>query len=76
MEQSKSCGYKIELTQCLRRFHLVTGELLRELPELRNFKVGMANICIMHTSASLTISENADPTVIDRMMRRLFSKRV
>ena len=75
MEQSKSCGYKIKLTQCPRRFHLVTGELLRELPELRNFKVGMANICIMHTSASLTISENADPTVIYRMMRRLFSKK-
>jgi len=46
-----------------RGFHLVTDELLRELPELRNFKVGMMNVFIMHTSASLTLNENADPTV-------------
>lgn len=46
-----------------RGFHLVTDELLRELPELRNFRVGMMNVFIMHTSASLTINENADPTV-------------
>ncbi|MDO8926153.1 MAG: secondary thiamine-phosphate synthase enzyme YjbQ [Sideroxyarcus sp.] len=46
-----------------RGFHLVTDELLRELPELRNFKVGMMNVFILHTSASLTLNENADPTV-------------
>jgi len=46
-----------------RGFHLVTEELLLELPELRNFRIGMMNIFIMHTSASLTINENADPTV-------------
>jgi secondary thiamine-phosphate synthase enzyme len=46
-----------------RGFHLITGELLRELPELRNFRIGMMNIFIMHTSASLTVNENADPTV-------------
>ena len=46
-----------------RGFHLVTGELLRELPELRDFRVGMMNVFIMHTSASLTLNENADPTV-------------
>jgi secondary thiamine-phosphate synthase enzyme len=46
-----------------RGFHLVTAELLRELPELREFKVGMMNLFIMHTSASLTLNENADPTV-------------
>lgn len=46
-----------------RGFHLITDELLRELPELRDFKVGMMNIFIMHTSASLTLNENADPTV-------------
>jgi len=46
-----------------RGFHLVTGELLRELPELCNFKVGMMNLFILHTSASLTLNENADPTV-------------
>lgn len=46
-----------------RGFHLVTEELLRELPELRNFKIGMMNIFILHTSASLTLNENTDPTV-------------
>lgn len=48
-----------------RGFHLITGELLRELPELRDFKVGMMNVFILHTSASLTLNENADPTVRD-----------
>jgi len=46
-----------------RGFHLITDELLRELPELRNFRIGMMNVFIRHTSASLTINENADPTV-------------
>lgn len=46
-----------------RGFHLVTDELLCEVPELRNFKVGMMNVFILHTSASLTLNENADPTV-------------
>jgi secondary thiamine-phosphate synthase enzyme len=46
-----------------RGFHLVTDEVLRELPELRDFKVGMMNVFILHTSASLTLNENADPTV-------------
>ncbi len=46
-----------------RGFHLVTDEVLRELPELRDFKIGMMNIFILHTSASLTINENADPSV-------------
>lgn len=46
-----------------RGFHLITDEVLRELPALRNFKVGMLNVFILHTSASLTLNENADPTV-------------
>jgi secondary thiamine-phosphate synthase enzyme len=46
-----------------RGFHLITDELLRELPELRTIKIGMMNVFIMHTSASLTLNENADPTV-------------
>ncbi|GAB1232897.1 secondary thiamine-phosphate synthase enzyme YjbQ [Ferrigenium sp. UT5] len=46
-----------------RGFHLVTDELLRELPELRDFRVGMMNLFIRHTSAALTLNENADPTV-------------
>jgi secondary thiamine-phosphate synthase enzyme len=54
---------EIHLKSKSRGFHLITAELLRELPELRDFKIGMMNIFIMHTSASLTINENADPTV-------------
>ena len=46
-----------------RGFHLITAELLRELPELRDFQIGMMNVFILHTSASLTLNENADPTV-------------
>lgn len=46
-----------------RGFHLITDELLRVLPELRDFKIGMMNVFILHTSASLTLNENADPTV-------------
>jgi len=54
---------EIRLKPRARGFHLVTEELLRELPELRKLRVGMMNIFILHTSASLTINENADPTV-------------
>lgn len=54
---------EIALKPKTRGFHLVTSELLRELPELRDFKVGMMNVFILHTSASLTLNENADPTV-------------
>lgn len=46
-----------------RGFHLVTAEVLRELPELHNIKCGLLTLFIQHTSASLTINENADPTV-------------
>lgn len=54
---------EIQLKPKPRGFHLVTAELLGELPELRDFRVGMMNLFILHTSASLTINENADPTV-------------
>lgn len=54
---------EIRLKPRTRGFHLITDELLRELPELRDFKIGMMNVFIMHTSASLTLNENVDPTV-------------
>jgi len=46
-----------------RGFHLITNEVLNQLPELQDFSIGIINIFIQHTSASLTINENADPTV-------------
>jgi len=44
-------------------FHLITNEILQEISELKKFSSGIANIFIKHTSASLTINENADPDV-------------
>ena len=46
-----------------RGFHLVTDDILHQLPELASIKIGIATIFIKHTSASLTLNENADPTV-------------
>jgi len=54
---------EIELGPKKRGFHLITTELLNQLPEIKNISVGVLNIFIKHTSASLTINENADPTV-------------
>jgi secondary thiamine-phosphate synthase enzyme len=54
---------EIKLKAKPRGFHLVTSEILDQLPELRSFEVGMLNVFIKHTSASLTINESADPTV-------------
>jgi secondary thiamine-phosphate synthase enzyme len=53
----------ISLKSRPRGFHLVTAEILGQLPELRQFRVGLAHFFILHTSASLTINENADPDV-------------
>ncbi len=46
-----------------RGFHLVTEEILHALPEIGNFSIGLVNLFILHTSASLTLNENADPAV-------------
>jgi secondary thiamine-phosphate synthase enzyme len=46
-----------------RGIHLVTGEVLAALPELAEFEVGMLHLLIQHTSASLTLNENASPEV-------------
>ncbi len=52
-----------------RGFHLVTPEVLEHLPELREIEVGILHLFIQHTSASLTINENADPDVRGDMER-------
>jgi secondary thiamine-phosphate synthase enzyme len=54
---------EIRLKARIRGFHLITEEILKALPELRQVSVGMLNVFIKHTSAALTINENADPTV-------------
>ena len=47
----------------VRGFHLVTDEILFNVPELKGIKIGMMAVFIKHTSAALTLNENADPTV-------------
>ncbi|HOJ38239.1 MAG TPA: secondary thiamine-phosphate synthase enzyme YjbQ [Ignavibacteriales bacterium] len=44
-------------------FHLITNEILSNLPELKNYDKGICNLFLLHTSASLTINENCDPDV-------------
>ena len=46
-----------------RGFHLITDEIFSAIPEIRQLKTGMMQVFIQHTSASLTINENADATV-------------
>jgi secondary thiamine-phosphate synthase enzyme len=54
---------QITLAARPRGFHLITQEIEAQLPELRPYRIGLAHIHILHTSASLTLNENADPTV-------------
>jgi secondary thiamine-phosphate synthase enzyme len=46
-----------------RDFHIITQEIVEQLPALKQIKIGLLHLFIQHTSASLTINENADPTV-------------
>jgi secondary thiamine-phosphate synthase enzyme len=53
----------IRLKARRRGFHLVTGEILAALPEIAKVRVGLLNLLLQHTSASLFLNENADPDV-------------
>ena len=53
----------ISLKAKRRGFHLVDDEILSQLPELAQVEVGMLHLLLQHTSASLSINENADPSV-------------
>jgi secondary thiamine-phosphate synthase enzyme len=46
-----------------RGFHLVTDEVLKAIPELESIRCGLLHVLLKHTSASLTLNENADMTV-------------
>ncbi|MDX6664237.1 MAG: hypothetical protein QOG68_443 [Solirubrobacteraceae bacterium] len=54
---------QISLAARPRGFHLVTGEVLEALPEVAGLGVGLLHLHILHTSASLTLNENASPDV-------------
>ena len=54
---------EIRLKPRSRGFHLITDEIVDQFPEIKEFDVGFLQIFIKHTSAGLSINENADPTV-------------
>lgn len=54
---------QISISAKPRGFHLVTDEVLRQLEELGGIEIGLLHLFILHTSASLTLNENADPDV-------------
>ncbi|MGB5393560.1 MAG: secondary thiamine-phosphate synthase enzyme YjbQ, partial [Lutimonas sp.] len=54
---------EITLPAFKRGFHLITHEVISEIPEMKEMRTGMLQVFIKHTSASLSINENADPTV-------------
>jgi secondary thiamine-phosphate synthase enzyme len=54
---------QIRLEARPRGFHLITGEVVAALPELGDVETGLLHLMIRHTSASLTVNENASPDV-------------
>ena len=61
----KNFQREITLPAFPRGFHLITQLMAREMPEIGDIDVGLLHVFIKHTSASLTVNENADPTVRD-----------
>ena len=55
---------EIIISKKKRGFHSITDELILQFPDLENIQNGICQIFIKHTSASLTINEDADPTVL------------
>jgi len=53
----------LRLSERRRGFHLITADVLSAFPEITEIRTGICQVFIQHTSASLTINENADPTV-------------
>lgn len=59
----KAFQKEIILRPHARGFHLITSQILEQVPEIKEINVGWIQLFIKHTSASLTINENADPSV-------------
>jgi secondary thiamine-phosphate synthase enzyme len=53
----------LRLSSYPQGYHLITGQIERAIPEIREINIGFLQIFLQHTSAALTINENADPTV-------------
>ncbi len=69
----------LRLSPRRRGWHLITSEIVEALPELKQFRAGLLHVFIQHTSASLSINENADPdvpadlaTALDELRPRIF----
>ena len=56
---------KISLSPKNRGFHVITDNILENMSELKDFRIGILQLFIKHTSASLTINENSDQTVLE-----------
>ena len=54
---------QIQLAARERGFHLITDEVLQKFPEIGSVKLGLAHFLLQHTSASLSLNENADSSV-------------
>ncbi|WP_426415163.1 secondary thiamine-phosphate synthase enzyme YjbQ [Aestuariirhabdus sp. LZHN29] len=54
---------EISLRPRARGFHLITSEFVAQIPELESIEVGLMHLLLQHTSASITLNENADPSV-------------
>ena len=67
MPNSEWFQTEIVLPAFSRGCHLITSHVLRELPHLRRCRMGLMHVFIQHTSASLALNENADPSVRDDM---------
>ncbi len=65
--------HELKIPPQRRGFHIITHDVEAALPELRRFKVGLLHVFIMHTSASVSINENADPDV-PRDLEMAFNK--
>lgn len=56
--------YAIQLSPYPRGFHIITDQVVEAVPEIGQTTIGLVHVFIQHTSASLTINENADPDVL------------
>ena len=54
---------EISLPSHYRGFHIITDQIVQAIPEIKDISAGLLHVYIKHTSASLTINEDADPTV-------------
>ena len=61
----KACQKEITLPGFPRGFHLITAMIEKGMPQIGEIDVGLLHVFIKHTSASLTLNENADPTVLE-----------